>query len=824
VLDALEGATPYVLKSGTTAIKRAFAKFITQSVLKRQARGAITASELGRFDLKKAASDFFKDTGKEFLRQYLKPQTAEDPAIEDVPAPAPRQEAEELETRAATGRRRGRPLAEAPARMEATPAPAVEDIPTRMTEGEQVMVEAEAAIREARGMLGESARARPQPTVRTSFLPGDDIAARAAELSYMIVGQRDKRTGEIIEELPDLAPGYDAFQASNGLATFFLSEDEIIVATPGSQRLADWTGPNLALVKGAATGSARDTFERNSQVQATLETIDNIVAGYPGRRLRFAGHSKGAGIALSAYIRFRKAGRDATATVFSTPSLYFRGMPQGFVDGDRVRNYVRQGDRIAAGALEEGASFQPGSVALEFRGGERDDPHSLETMILRDRQSENRMIRDLGAAGAAEEGTEAEVAAELRAEGDPVALEETVPAAPADAPPQPGVPAPEAAPERLEATEAATADTAGRLTPVTAGRLTPVTEGASGVPAPPATAAAMAPAPPAAAPPSIPTGPTVQAPVARREVKAGAGEPRAGERVGSMLADVVDPRIQKAVNVVCHSRNIGFLATLRGFIEDGGVERTAAAVGARGMAGLSRLIACFGSLMEILPFVEDDPLKAEELFAQVACLIDIYTSKADTRYPGEAFSELSAWLKKNLFPVGKSLDDMSDDQKLAQGLRGVVVRLDPSSSREQALAEMAAMSGGMSGGGGGGGGCGGGGGGGGGTGPDHTSGATAADNTADATASAAAQRVDPEPSVVEEVGDEGALLDLNDFLDRSLLDHPPALPQRVPGDEADMFDFVAEESKTEETVGLEVAAARAPEPEEEAGGYGFQWR
>jgi hypothetical protein len=79
---------------------------------------------------------------------------------------------------------------------------------------------------------------------------------------------------------------------------------------------------------------------------------------------------------------------------------------------------------------------------------------------------------------------------------------------------------------------------------------------------------------------------------------------------------------------------------------------------------------------------------------------------------------------------------------------------------------------------------------------------------------------------VEEVGDEGALLDLNDFLDRSLLDHPPALPQKVPGDEADMFDFVAEESKTEQTVGLDVAvpaAARAPEPEE-AGGYGFLWR
>jgi hypothetical protein len=255
-----------------------------------------------------------------------------------------------------------------------------------------------------------------------------------------------------------------------------------------------------------------------------------------------------------------------------------------------------------------------------------------------------------------------------------------------------------------------------------------------------------------------------------------------------MLADIVDPRIQRAVNTVCHSRNISFMITLRAFIEDGGVERTVKAVGSRGMAGLSVLLATFGSLMEIEPFVEQDPLKAEELFAQVACLIDIYTSKASTRYPGEQFAELSAWLKKNLFPVGASMDSMNDDQKLAQGLRGVVVRLDPSSSREDALADIAAMSGGSAAPGGGVA-----------SGPDHTSGATASDNSGEAAADVAAEGPEMEPSVVEEAGAESGLLDLDDFLDRSLLDHPPTLPQLVPGDEMGFFDFdTEEESKADE--------------------------
>jgi hypothetical protein len=859
VLNTLDAATPRVLKSGKTAIKKAFATYLRQTVLKART-GPIERFELDNINLKAGAIDFFKTAGREFLRDYFKEQVrekdepllmgAEDPKEPQKPPTVIEKvrerevargvrrklmkeeeegkKKEELtgeqtkalerlrgvergvaERERAAGIRRAGKAKSAAARVakaaairarqkatlagldasraafDASRAPPTGDAPPVMQP--QAAAPSDPAVSGQRAARSERlARVppatRPKPTVSTRFLPGDEVAALAAELSYKVIGETDPETGKVItmQDL-DVLEGYDAQQEDEGLATYFISDDEIIVATPGSQRLADWTGPNLALLKGAiGSEPTRYNFERNGQVINTLEAIDNFVEGFAGKRLRFVGHSKGAGLALSAYIKFRSAGREADARVFSTPSLYFRGLPQGFVDGDRVRNYVRPGDKFAGGALKEGASYQPGSIALEFPGGEKDDPHSLATMIARDREESGRVLGAAGGVASAEAGEEAETAAELRAAGDPVAA--GAPGAPGEVPP---VEAPLAAeaPGVVEATLEAP--------PLEAAREPEEAEVAEGrvpeVPVRREQEARVQPEPFRMAP-----DPVVQAPGGRREVKGGMGEPRAGER---MVCAVVDPRIQAGVNSVCHTRNIDFMNALREFIENGGVERTAAAVGARAMQGLSRLIACYGTLLGIEPFQEPDALKAEELFAQVGCLVSLYSSFASTRYPGEAFAELSAWLKKNLFPVGASLGDMTDDHKLAQGLRGLVVRLDPSASREEALGEMAAMSGGMGGGGGGGcgGGCGGGGGGcggGGGGGAKHAAGATAADNATEAAVEATTEPIDEEPSIVESEDEDADYLDLTDFRERnSSVLHPAAQPQKVPGDEQDMFDF-----------------------------------
>jgi len=358
VMSALNAATPFVLKGGKTALRKAFAAYIRTAVLKGGS-GAINRTELGRIDLKKAAGDFIKSAGKEFVREFLKPQKpAARGTIEDVPSrPAKRDPSgmledvmrDEPEDEPGTVAMRGQPTAEADvsAGPSMTPGQAVlleaekamematgrasrvrptklgiqnrldailrrvraavpearivagsaarrdleglvedimraepeqADLPSRVdrlltgvrdaaasvlrpgtaarrdldglfeditrVEPEEAaparrtpqvrLTPGTAARRDTTGMMEEVMRAEPEPTTLRSFLPGDDIAARAASLSYKIVGTRDKQTGKIIEELPDL-PGYEAFQSSDGLASFFLSDDEIIVATPGSQ-------------------------------------------------------------------------------------------------------------------------------------------------------------------------------------------------------------------------------------------------------------------------------------------------------------------------------------------------------------------------------------------------------------------------------------------------------------------------------------------------------------------------------------------------------------------------------------------------------------
>lgn len=491
--------------------------------------------------------------------------------------------------------------------------------------------------------------------------PDDLMALKAAAKSYQFIGADKGETSFVGSMMGQTTTYQDAPSLEDGWKTIYSDQyqtiwddgRELIVAYTGTDSVDDYL-PDIkiaAKVPGEYALTMAGSIETDPRILSVVETT-NFVIHAPlnrGKRVLFTGHSLGAATSFVAYDKFSRTAFSPTqyrVVGWELPWPMAAEKPRDYIDGEKRRAYVMPGDPISDRLVLPGSTYnQKGTFIIITEGAEEPQRmstrHSIDTLLKHEEK--------------VSQARRAETAVVLSAE-----VEEEVAAVEEDAKQEdPGM------------DEGLKQEPGARETPEVK------TDASSGL-------GEGGPDPGAEEEVSTATGD-------RFRGVPGMGVPAAEPGSGT-FGDVVRPELQAAVNANFHRYGKSYRQYIADFVASRRYEAMKAETGGDGHGGLDRLIANYGSEIGVSPFKHgdlDDAAMAV-LYAEVAAIVDWFLRNPE-RLPSRAINRLSVLLETKLFPApeGTPVEQMTDDQLLAQmATRGAVVKVDPTTGRDRALAAV----------------------------------------------------------------------------------------------------------------------------------------
>lgn len=563
---------------------------------------------------------------------------------------------------------------EEPAAAEEGPSPSLDETPEDLN---VPFGGSRAAHRVAMGRQREAMRSLDGQYL--DHVKSDDLTAlRAAARSYQFAGAlsdtgpskvegRTMRQAPRYDKAPSLGPGWSAVY-SDEFQTVWDNGESLVVAYTGTDSIDDFF-PDLkiaAKVPGSYAVSAVGSIEEDPRILAAIEKTGAVIhdTKHRGKRVLFTGHSLGAATSFVAYDKFSQTAVSPTqyrVVGWELPWPMVAGKGPNYIDGERRRAYVMPGDPVSARLVKPGSVFNqkgtfiiiPGSAEEAQKMSSR---HSIDTLLKNEEKVSDAHRAETAAVLSAE--VEEEVAAvEEDQKQEDVKIPDFVDFGGGV---DPGTD------EAQKQEDPGVDETPGVKTETSSG----LGEGG--------------PDPGAGEEVSTATGD-------RFRGVPGVGVPAAEPGSGT-FGDVVRPELQAAVNAIFHRYGKSFRQYIADFVASRRYAAMKAETGGDGHGGLDRLIANYGSEIGVAPFEHGDLDDASMavLYAEVAAIVDWFLRNPE-RLPSRAINRLSVLLETKLFPApeGTPVDQMTDDQLLAQmATRGAVVKVDPSTGRDRALAAV----------------------------------------------------------------------------------------------------------------------------------------
>ena len=512
--------------------------------------------------------------------------------------------------------------------------------------------------------------------------PDDMLALKAAAKSYQFIGADKGETsfvGRMVgqtttyQDAPTLEEGWKPIY-SDQYQTIWDDGRELIVAYTGTDSVDDYL-PDIkiaAKVPGEYALTMAGSIETDPRILSVVETT-NFVIHTPlnrGKRVLFTGHSLGAATSYVAYDKFSRSAFSPTqyrVVGWELPWPMAADKPPGYIDGEKRRAYVMPGDPISDRLVLPGSAYnQKGTFIIITEGSDKPQRlstrHSIDTLLKHEEKVSQAHRAETAAVLSAEVEEEVAAVEEDKKMEDlkiPDFIDYVAPGMEED----PGV-------EEEQEGVKQEAPGVGETPEVK-------TDAASGL-------GEGGPDPGAEETVSTATGD-------RFRGVPGMGVPAAEPGSGT-FGDVVRPELQAAVNANFHRYGKSFRQYIADFVSSSRYSVMKAETGGDGHGGLDRLIDNYGSEIGVTPFDhrELDDAAMAVLYAEVAAIVDWFLRNPE-RLPSRAINRLSVLLETKLFPApeGTPVEQMTDDQLLAQmATRGAVVKVDPSTGRDRALAAV----------------------------------------------------------------------------------------------------------------------------------------
>jgi len=496
-------------------------------------------------------------------------------------------------------------------------------------------------------MVGQTSKYTEQPSIGGEWKVtySDEFQTVWSDGQTLIVGYTGSDSyDDLIPNVKIATKAAGEFAPSAGIIQGAAKSASTLATLGGLSKLGKFAA---ALAQGSgllkSATALLTSIESDPRILSVIKKTSEVIHSPEnnGKRVLLTGHSLGAATAYLAYDKFKETAVSPTqfrVVGWELPWPMAADKPFNYIDGERRRAYVMPDDPFSDRLVIPGSStFQKGTFIISPEGSETGSimaRHGIDALLANEEKVSQAHRAETAAVLSAE--VEEEVAAVEEEQGD----------------------VKQEAPDVGETPEVKT-DAASGL-------------GEGG------------PDPGAEETVSTATGD-------RFRGVPGVGVPAAEPGSGT-FGDVVRPELQAAVNANFHRYGKSFRQYIADFAASRRYSVMKAETGGDGHVGLDRLIANYGSEIGVAPFehrdLDDASMKV--LYAEVAAIVDWFLRNPE-RLPSRAINRLSVLLETKLFPApeGTPVDQMTDDQLLAQmATRGAVVKVDPSTGRDRALAAV----------------------------------------------------------------------------------------------------------------------------------------